>query len=968
MWVRWRWWCTLGVIAGLIGGLFPVPMTSIAADAPDQRLEQRLLTFAKGIESRSQGAGMSIAYQVVSLQDHRVLASYRKEKTLVPGPVSRLWTASASYHTWSTTHQFATELYTRGKIRGGILHGDVIVKGGGDPSLDVAEVDKLARALKEKGIQRVTGNLVVDDTRFDPTKLGISWMWDQESFPAHAPIGALDLHGNTIEVAIKPGSIGEKPHVSISPKLSDVTFSNQATTSLGSSNAIEVDRTRAKNEYVVSGKIGHSHPPVQLRRTVNDPSLYTGEVFQQRMKKVGIRFAPHSRVMQGIAPSGNPLLTQKSLPLKTLVSKMKEVEHSLIGEVLLRQLAVEAGEEGSDTKGLEVLRHYATHTVGVKDTFRPKDGSGLSRMSVMSPEQLTDLMQWVSHDPSQKELTTLFTSVGEGALKGRMEGTRADENLRAFPVDEPGISGLTGIVKSRTGEPLAFSIMINGVSRQQVADDLEDRMGITLASYPEIPEVKAVNDTEKYPLSALLDPLVNREGYEGIQTGMVVRSLDSGETMYRHEGSTHQTPASNTKLLTSSAAFDALGPDYQFRTELVVDGKITHGTLHGDLILKGYGDPTLASESSLKVQEGPTIEGIVKDIKKRGIKRIHGNIAVDSTAFSNEIYGKGWASDNENEYYQPQITALSVNRGTVRFDYLPGDKVGDPIRWSLTPQTKNVQVKVDVTTGEAGSKNTLKIERKRGTNRIHLSGSLPLDFKGDYTRVPVERPHCYTGVLLKEALIREGINVTDTRAVTEKRVPQKTDPWAVYYSPPLSEVARYLNKASDNFYAEMILRTLGLEKHGIGSAENGLAVVKDYLWRIHYPGTFQIEDGSGLTRYNFVSPEQLVFLLAAQRKTAQFEAFYQSLPLAGKDGSLANRMKNTPAANNLRGKTGSLTHVSTLSGYVQTQDHEWFAYSIMMNGYTPQSETSLQDQIGAALAGYSRQKKTTPNDKEGDRF
>ncbi|SDW29774.1 D-alanyl-D-alanine carboxypeptidase, serine-type, PBP4 family [Marininema mesophilum] len=951
MWSQWRWWCSLWVIVGLTVGLVPVSMTTEAADDPDKRLEQRLLTIVRGMEEQPRAAGMSVAFNVVSLKDRRVMASYHPKKTLVPGSVARLWTAGASLHTWPGTHRFSSGLYTRGKVKRGDLQGDVIIKGGGDPTLDVAEVDKLARDLKERGIRRVEGDLLVDDTRFDPTRLGISWMWDQESYPASAPIGALAVHGNTVDVTVKPGHLGGKPGVRVSPASQNFQVINQASTSVVGE-SLAVSRTRAKNELVVTGKISKMHPPIHRRRTVNDPSLFAGKVFQERMERVGIHFASSSQVKRGSAPKGNPLLVHQSPSIKKIVSRMKSEKHSLIGEMLLRQLAVEAGEVGSDTEGIDVLSQYAKEQVGVEDTFQPKDGSGLSRMSVMSPRQLTSLMQ-----KAQKPVTPLLTTAGRGVLKDRMDGTPAEGRLQAYPVDGSGISGLTGIVQNRQGEKVAFSVMVNGVNQQSVADDMEDQIGATLASYPNIPASKPLPKKRTYPLSGILDPLVESEGYEGLQTNMVVRSLDTGEEMYARSGTTHLTPASNTKLLTSTAAFDALGEDYRFRTELVAEGDVGNGTLNGDLILKGYGDPTLATEGSLRVQEGPTIEGMVKDLKEKGISRIEGNVAVDSTAFSDEVYGKGWASDNENEYYQPQITALSLNRGTVRFDYLPGEKEGEPARWTVTPKTKSIQVEANVTTGAAGSKNTFKIERERGTNHIRLSGSLPLDFKGDYTRVPVENPHLYAGTILKETLTQEGIKVIDSSPVVEKQVPQGKKAFAVYQSPPLSEVARYLNKASDNFYAEMILKTLGSEKRGRGSAATGLAVVKSYLRRIHLPGNKRIEDGSGLTRYNFVSPEQLVSLLAVQKKATYFDAFYQTLPVAGKDGSLANRMKNTLAANNLRGKTGSLTHVSTLAGYVRTKDNEWLAYSIMMNGYTAKSETSLQDKIGVALAGYSRKGK-----------
>jgi PBP4 family serine-type D-alanyl-D-alanine carboxypeptidase len=229
------------------------------------------------------------------------------------------------------------------------------------------------------------------------------------------------------------------------------------------------------------------------------------------------------------------------------------------------------------------------------------------------------------------------------------------------------------------------------------------------------------------------------------------------------------------------------------------------------------------------VQEGPTIEQMVKDIQTAGIKRVTGNVIVDAKAFTDDVYGHGWSWDDENGSYQPQITALSVNRGTVRLDYLPGGQAGDPIRLSLTPQTRYVRVINTAVTGPAGSENTLSISRDRGTNTIRVSGSLPLDFQGDYTRVPVENSHLYTGEVLREQLENAGIAFGQPGSAQEGAVPRGGELVRDYPSPPMSEIVRYMNKNSDNFYAEMLIRVLGLEKEGAGTAQAGVEAVNIYM-------------------------------------------------------------------------------------------------------------------------------------------
>jgi len=166
-----------------------------------------------------------------------------------------------------------------------------------------------------------------------------------------------------------------------------------------------------------------------------------------------------------------------------------------------------------------------------------------------------------------------------------------------------------------------------------------------------------------------------------------------------------------------------------------------------------------------------------------------------------------------------------------------------------------------------------------------------------------------------------------------------------------------MNKASDNFYAEMVLRTLALEKSGTGTAEGGVEAVMEYARRSGIDRHFQLRDGSGLTRYNRISPAQIVALLTAVAEQPIEETFVESLPVAGVDGTLRNRMRDTDAADNLRGKTGSMTHVSALAGYVRTRDGEELAYAILLNGFSEGSFKDLEDRIGTRLAEFSRKER-----------
>ncbi|MDR6224727.1 D-alanyl-D-alanine carboxypeptidase/D-alanyl-D-alanine endopeptidase [Desmospora profundinema] len=954
--LRWITWLCLLLLAV---SSITVPAKGSAEADPDRLLQQSLNRLVDKLLEEPNASGTVVGYHVISLDDGRQLAGFRETVTLMPHGAFQLWTAAAALEAWSPDQTFATGVFIDGPVRGGVLRGDVVIQGGGDPLLETNDFRLFARALKKEGIRRVQGDVVVDDSRFDDRRLGTNWMWDRESEPSHAPIGALSVNDNTVEVTVKPEKRrrGNTPQVIIEPAGKAFEVVNRAQVVSGDDADIQVERRRATDTFVVTGTIGRSHPALKVKRAVGDPAGFAGAVMKEALTREGIRLYRQSSVRVGEKPeTARRIVSHSSPPVGDWVPSLLSEQSPWVAEMTLKQLGADRRGEGSAARGLDVVRAFAREQAGVDGTWQPRDGSGNSRMGVVAPRHMSALLKTMDQHPEGERFFARLPVAGQdGLLQDRMAGTPAAGNLRAYPVGEKEIGGLTGVVTSASGERLAFSVMVNGALNRSAVAEMEDAFGVALASYPETPGSGSMEtEEEEYPLSDVLDPLLEQASFDGILHGVMVRSLDRGEVMYQRNAQSLLTPASNTKLFTSAAALAALGEDYRFRTDLYLDGKVRRGVLKGDLVLRGGGDPTLATEGNLKVQEGPTLDEVVADLKRAGIRRVDGDIRVDDSFFSGPEYGSGWTWDNESAYYQSQIASLAINRGTVRFDYLPGERVGDPIRLEMTPATAYVDVEAEVVTGEAGYPNTLRIERERGTNRIRLSGSLPADFTGDYTRVPVEDPSLYTGTVLKEMMEREGISFQRRSGVKKGQAPAGV-PDFTYHSPVLAEVVTYLNKVSDNFYAEMILQTLGRKNGGDGSASAGVEEVEKWAkeWGIQTP--FRLRDGSGLTRYNLLTPEQLVTLLEAQAEEAYFEAFVESIPLAGVDGTLRTRMRGTPAEGNLRGKTGSLTHVSSLSGYVETRDGERLVYAIMMNGYTPESERALQDRIGAQMAGFSRQ-------------
>jgi D-alanyl-D-alanine carboxypeptidase/D-alanyl-D-alanine-endopeptidase (penicillin-binding protein 4) len=272
----------------------------------------------------------------------------------------------------------------------------------------------------------------------------------------------------------------------------------------------------------------------------------------------------------------------------------------------------------------------------------------------------------------------------------------------------------------------------------------------------------------------------------------------------------------------------------------------------------------------------------------------------------------------------------------------------------LWPKTGYVTLINEAKTGDANSENTFAIERDRATNTIRAKGSLPLTAKADYERVPVEEPALYFGTVLKEKLEEQGIHFDRNSSVKVGRVPAAAVKWNEFVSEPLKEIVTYLNKKSDNFYAEMLTKALGAEKKGEGSTTAGIRAVMEMIQSMGGNTHFDMVDGSGLTRYNLISARHIQSVLEGMSKQEQYLTFYESLPVAGVDGTLKSRMIGTAAENNVHAKTGTLTGVSSLSGYVTTKSGRKLSFSIILNGYVEDEKTftDIQDQIAVALASY----------------
>ncbi|WP_092346719.1 D-alanyl-D-alanine carboxypeptidase/D-alanyl-D-alanine-endopeptidase [Candidatus Chrysopegis kryptomonas] len=469
-------------------------------------------------------------------------------------------------------------------------------------------------------------------------------------------------------------------------------------------------------------------------------------------------------------------------------------------------------------------------------------------------------------------------------------------------------------------------------------------------------------DTELNQLRSELDDIFNNPSFSNAYWGVVIQSLETGEYFYRLNEHKSFIPASNMKLFTTAVALLKLGPDFKYRTNLYTDGEIKDGILYGNLFVRGTGDPTISG----RFTNGDVIKTFkdwADSLIKLGIKEINGDIIGDDNYFDDQYMGTGWSWDDETYWYSAHISALSFNDNCVDLEIIPGKKIGEPALVKITPETKYVKINNFVTTVHPDSVTQIDFFRAPGTNVINVFGKISLRSKTYKESISVHNPTLYTVTVLKEVLESKGIKVNGNAVdIDDSQLNPDYETMKVlasYESPPLSEIIKVINKRSQNFYAEQVFRTLGKIFGGEGSTQKSVEVIKNTLSQIGIPpDAISIYDGSGLSRLNLVTPFQILTLLNYMYRHEYFSYFYESLPIAGVDGTLETRMRKTKAQGNVRAKTGYVQYARSLSGYVKTKDDEMLAFVMMTNNYlVPTSVANItQDIVCNRLANFSRRK------------
>ena len=449
--------------------------------------------------------------------------------------------------------------------------------------------------------------------------------------------------------------------------------------------------------------------------------------------------------------------------------------------------------------------------------------------------------------------------------------------------------------------------------------------------------------------TALNDPLLAHSN-----VGMKVMSVATSEVLYEADAEKLYHPASTMKLLTAATALVKLKPNYRFRTTLYAEG-VEDNHVRGNVYLKGRGDPLFTVED---------LDDMVETLVQSGVENIDGDIVVDDAYFDDVPMGRGWMWDDGpiGGYYSHQ-SALTVNHNGVTVIISPGAEIGEPVRVRLDPPTEYLKVVNHATTVPVSEDSNLHVERQTGlipANVLTIRGLMPISQATVRRQVDIVNPALFCGALFKEALARNGISIQGD--IRQGTVPDDAAKIANHTSPPLSLIVRRMNKRSDNLIAELLLKTIGAEMiNSPGTSRKGLRVISEFLGDIGISTTQStLADGSGVSRYNLLSASMLTNLLAYMfHDFSVMPEFLMSLPIAGADGTLAWRMKESEAAGVLRAKTGTMRGVTTLAGYAMTADGEILAFAMLMSHYVGSSNPrrALQDKIGNALTRFSRKRR-----------
>ena len=446
--------------------------------------------------------------------------------------------------------------------------------------------------------------------------------------------------------------------------------------------------------------------------------------------------------------------------------------------------------------------------------------------------------------------------------------------------------------------------------------------------------------------------------------GLLVADASSGQVLFEQNADQYFVPASNMKLFTTALALTKLGPEYRFRTTVeALEKPGADGRLAGPLYLVGRGDPNLSNRKFpyvLKEEfDGPSEKAIAEladQVAAKGIKEISGDIVGDDSYFPRERYPNGWEIDDMVWEYGAAISAIVVDDNTVQLTLTPGEKIGDRVDALVSPSAPEFTVDNQVVTSAVGAKPDLTLKREPGSNVVSVVGTLPAKSTPRKLILAIQEPALHAAAMMKRLLEERGIKVRGE--VRKLSLPPGAPPGetrvvlAEHLSIPLGESLKLVNKISQNLHTEMLLRTAARQSGAWTVPEDLANFASSFYAVVGIPSGDVVQtDGSGLSRHDLITPRAAVTLLLYAQKQPWFDAYFASLPVAGVDGTLEDRMKNSIADGRMHAKTGSVEHVRTRSGYADLPNGKRLVFSFLSNnmGSRGHEATDALDALSIAM-------------------
>jgi serine-type D-Ala-D-Ala carboxypeptidase/endopeptidase (penicillin-binding protein 4) len=507
----------------------------------------------------------------------------------------------------------------------------------------------------------------------------------------------------------------------------------------------------------------------------------------------------------------------------------------------------------------------------------------------------------------------------------------------------------------------------------QKCGELANAQGVAPVPPPAAQTQSAQPITATGRFAERVERLVQAPPVDKGEWGMLVVDAATGETLYEKNADKYFVPASNMKLLSTALALDTLGSDYRFRTTIETNGAFAEkGKLAGDLILVGRGDPNL-SNRKFPFDTKEEFDGLPEKalaeladaVVAKGVREIGGDVVGDDSYFPRERYPDGWEIDDMVWEYGAAISAIVVDDNTVSVTLTPGEKPGESVQVVVEPTQQEFAIRDEVVTVGAKEKPDLRLTREPGSNLVVVSGTLPAKNAPHKLVLAIQEPAQHAAALLAKLLADRGVKLDG-----KIRAQHDPDPMegarsmlAEHLSIRLGDAVKLVNKISQNLHAEVLLRAAARQSGRWTDPDDLTKFPKAFYTKAGIRDEDVVQtDGSGLSRHDLVTPRAFVALLQYAQKQAWFSDYFASLPVAGVDGTLNERMKDSGIAGRIHAKTGSVSHVRTLTGFADTFGGRRLIFSFLSNNQEVKSREvhdALDGLCQAMLEEFDEKKEVT---------